>query len=187
MSSPLPDYTGPDVDPDVIGLILNDHEWFRRRFAELDELKATGAGTDELGRAWGPLADRLDVHAIAEERLFYPQLLRRDPDPEEETLDAIEDHNDIREGVANARRNQVGTPAWWEAVDQAREANDEHMAEEEREGLADFRSDASIDVRREIGREFARFLHQHPTTEGLDLTGPDPETYVAEGLPDDRS
>ncbi|MFC7658208.1 hemerythrin domain-containing protein [Pseudonocardia benzenivorans] len=93
---------------------------------------------------WQPLADHLDVHAVAEEEIFYPQLLRRGgDDAEDETLDAIGDHNDIRDGVHAAARHPIGTDAWWDAVQQARDANDEHMAEEENEGLPDFRLHAA--------------------------------------------
>ncbi len=58
---------------------------------------------------WDPLAARLDVHAIAEEEIFYPELLRVGEDPEDETLDAIGDHNDIRDGVHEAARHPLGT------------------------------------------------------------------------------
>jgi hypothetical protein len=49
------------------------------------------------------------VHAYLEEKIFYPQLLQRGADdPEGETLDAIGDHNDIRdaeEGLSDFRRH----------------------------------------------------------------------------------
>jgi hypothetical protein len=62
----------------------------------------------------------------------------------------------------------------------AREANDEHMAEEEREGIADFRLQAPAEVRERLGHELAEFLDRHPTTEGVDVEDKDPETYVDE-------
>lgn len=165
--------------PDITTLILDDHAWFRRQFAALDELQAR-AGTDprELTRLWDPLAARLDVHAIAEEKIFYPQLLQHGEDPEEETLDAIGDHNEIRDGVARAERNPVGSGEWWAGVWDARRANDEHLAEEENEGLADFRLHASTGLRESLGQQFAEFLDAHPTTAGLDDTDVDPESYV---------
>jgi hypothetical protein len=128
---------------------------------------------------WGPLATKLDLHAIAEEEIFYPQLLRRGTeDPEEATLDAIGDHNDIRDGVHAAEAHTVGTPEWWAAVTAAREANDEHMAEEEREGIADFRANAPAGLREALGRQFARFFEQHPTTDGVNVSDKNPERYV---------
>lgn len=50
-----------------------------------------------------------------------------------ETLDAIGDHNDIRDGVRAANAAAVGTDDWWAGVGSARVANDDHMAEEERD------------------------------------------------------
>lgn len=165
--------------PDITTLILDDHAWFRRQFAALDELQA---GTDpdprELARVWEPLAARLDVHAIAEEKIFYPQLLRHGADPEDETLDAIGDHNEIRDGVARAERNPVGSGEWWAGVWDARRANDEHMAEEENEGLADFRLNAPSGLRESLGERFREFMDAHPTTENLDNSDKDPEAYV---------
>ncbi|MFP5073164.1 hemerythrin domain-containing protein [Pseudonocardia nantongensis] len=165
--------------PDITTLILDDHAWFRRQFAALDELQAR-ADTDprELARLWDPLAARLDVHAIAEEKIFYPQLLAHAENPEDETLDAIGDHNEIRDGVARAERSPVGSREWWAGVWDARRANDEHMAEEENEGLADFRQHAASGLRESLGLQFAEFVDAHPTTAGLDNRDKDPETYV---------
>lgn len=166
--------------PDITTLILDDHAWFRRQFAALDELQAR-AGTDprELARVWDPLAARLDVHAIAEEKIFYPQLLQHGENPEDETLDAVDDHNDIRDGVARAERHPVGSGEWWAGVWDARRANDEHMGEEENEGLANFRQNATTGLREALGRQFQEFLDAHPTPAGLDNTDVDPERYVA--------
>ena len=96
---------------DITMLILADHEWFREQFAKLDYLQAqTPADQTALARVWRPLADKLDVHAYIEEKIFYPQLLMRGTeDAEGETLDAIGDHNDIRDGVRDADAAQVGT------------------------------------------------------------------------------
>ena len=63
-----------------------------------------------------PLARRLVTHAQAEETIFYPALLQRgDPDGlfTEETVDAIRDHNKIRDAIAEADRQQPGSPAWF--------------------------------------------------------------------------
>jgi hypothetical protein len=164
---------------DITALILDEHEWFRRQFAALDDLQGQEPLDVEAVRAvWQPLADHLDVHAIAEERIFYPQLLRFGEDPEDETLDAIGDHNDIRDGVHDANRLPIGTVEWWEAVGRARKANDEHMGEEEREGLSDFRQNAPAGLRDALGTQFAEFLEAHRTTSGLDVSDKDPEGYV---------
>jgi hypothetical protein len=165
---------------DITMLILTDHDWFREQFAKLDDLQAqTPINQRALERVWRPLADKLDVHAYIEEKIFYPQLLQRGADdPEGETLDAIGDHNDIRDGVRGANAAQVGTEPWWTAVGRTRLANDDHMGEEEREGLADFRHNAPIGLREALGRQYSEFMAAHPTTKGLEIVDRDPEGYV---------
>jgi hemerythrin superfamily protein len=170
---------GSPAADDITQLILNDHETFRREFARLDDLRAANAGEAELARVWKPLADLLDVHAEAEEEIFYPSLLHTDAEEaREETLDAIGDHNDIRDGVEAAKAHPVGSDGWWDAVHQARDANDEHMAEEEGEGLVDFRLNASTEVRRALGRRFRAFETDHAGTVGVEISNKDPEQYV---------
>ena len=165
---------------DITMLILADHDWFRDQFAKLDYLQAqTPVNDDALKRVWRPLADKLDVHAYIEEKIFYPQLLKRGSDDAEgETIDAIGDHNDIRDGVRDANAAQVGTEQWWAAVGRTRLANDDHMGEEEREGLSDFRRNAPIGLREALGRQYSEFMAQHPTTKGLPITDRDPRRYV---------
>jgi len=98
---------------DITKLILADHDWFREQFAKLDDLQAqTPIDHAALERVWRRLGEKLDLHAYIEEQIFYPQLLKRGvDDPEGETLDAIGDHNDIRDGVraANAAANASST------------------------------------------------------------------------------
>jgi hypothetical protein len=167
---------------DITMLILSDHDWFREQFARLDDLQAqTPVNPRALERVWRPLADKLDVHAYIEEKIFYPQLLKRGGDDAEgETLDAIGDHNDIRDGVREANAAATASDEWWAAVGRTRLANDDHMAEEEREALADFRRHAPIGLRESLGHQYREFMAQHPTTQGLSIADRDPDRYVAE-------
>ena len=167
---------------DITVLIRADHDWFRAQFAKLDDLQAqTPVNHAALQRVWRPLANKLDVHAYIEEKIFYPQLLKRGADdPEGETLDAIGDHNDIRDGVRAADAVRVGTKEWWAAVGRTRTANDDHMSEEERQGLSDFRRHAPIGLREALGRQYSEFMTRHPTTKGLAIVDRDPERYVEE-------
>ncbi|QYB01989.1 hemerythrin domain-containing protein [Rhodococcus sp. USK10] len=173
--------------PDIIELIFDDHEWFRRQFAALDELKSRRrVEITAVEAVWTPLAKRLDLHAAAEEKIFYPQLLRvgEDGEAEAETLDAIGDHNDIRDGVREAAGNPILSAEWWAAVGRTRRANDEHMAEEEREGLADFRT-APEDLRESLGRRFAEYFLVNRTLSEVDTSDKDPKEYVRE-IEEDR-
>jgi hypothetical protein len=161
---------------DITALIMDDHEWFRRQFARLDDAQ----GEQELTAIWEPLATRLDTHAQAEETIFYPALLKKGADADDETDDAIRDHNKIRDAVAAARQHPVGTDAWFDAVGRAREENTEHLGEEEDEGLPDFRKHASHEMRARLGELWVQFYAQHPDGKGIDPSDRDPDEYVRE-------
>lgn len=167
---------------DITQLILDDHHQQRRLFAMLDEIDPADAKS--LGVIWTRLAAFLEVHAESEERFFYPALLRfgegaggRDS-AEAETEHAIKDHNEIREAVRAVAAHQIGSPEWFQAVAAANKANGEHMDEEEREGLTDFRRNADLKLRHDLAVAFATFEAKHVT--GVDAVDKDPKTYVAE-------
>jgi hypothetical protein len=167
---------------DITQLILDDHHEQRKMFALLDEVDRDDV--EALGPIWDRLRILLEVHAEAEEQLFYPRLLEVGKgatdadDAEEETEDAISDHNDIRAGIAEAERHDVGSAGWWESVATTRVANSKHMGEEERQALADFRRHADVAVRRELGLAFAAFEARHAS--GVQSEDKDPDRYINE-------
>ena len=167
---------------DITDVILTQHHEQRRAFAYLDEVPRDDIRT--LAALWSRLAVLLEVHAEAEEKFFYPRLLAvgtggNDADSvEEETEDAIKDHNEIRDAVVEAGRHAVGSAEWWSAVEAAREANDEHMAEEERQDLADFREHADLQMRHDIAVEFLRYEAEH--AQGITPEDHDPAAWVRE-------
>src|SRR5580704_12296780 len=162
---------------DITHLILDDHHEQRRLFAILEQISRTD--TEVLSAVWGRLASFLELHAAAEEELFYPALLQvglaahRAAGVEAETVDAIGDHNDIRDAVAEVARHQVATDEWYTAVAGANLANSDHMAEEEREGLTDFRRLASLQRRHDLAVAFAAYQARNYT--GVQPVDKDPE------------
>lgn len=166
---------------DITELILSDHREQRRMFALLDE---AGHDPARLGPVWRRLSILLEVHADAEERLFYPRLLHTGTgaggadSAREETTDAVHDHNDIRDGIRRANQHPLGSDAWWQAVADTRIANSDHMAEEEREALADFRRHASLQDRHALGVEFAVYEAAH--ADGVPPRDEDAERYIEE-------
>jgi hypothetical protein len=163
---------------DITELILDDHHEQRRLFAILEQIDR--ANTGALEALWGRLATFLELHAAAEEETFYPALLQVGlaAHREAETVDAIADHNDIRDAVAEVARHQVGTDQWYAAVAAANLANSDHMAEEEREGLTDFRRLASLQRRHDLAVAFATYQARNYT--GVQPVDKDPEEYVRE-------
>ena len=177
---------------DITQLILDDHHEQRRLFAILEQIDRSDTGT--LGAVWNRLAAFLELHAAAEEEIFYPALLRvgiqarRAGTAEDETLDAIADHNDIRDAVTSVAGHPAGSDGWYAAVAAANLANSDHMGEEEREGLTDFRHLASLQLRHDLAVAFAAYEARHYA--GVPPVDKDPREYVREeeerqGLLDD--
>jgi hypothetical protein len=166
---------------DITQLILDDHHEQRRLFAILEEVDRTDTAT--LSAVWERLAAFLEAHAAAEEEVFYPELLRVGKgaggvDPVAETEDAIADHNEIRDAVTEVARHEVGSDGWYDAVAKANEANGDHMAEEEREGLTDFRRHTGLQLRHDLAVAFAAFEATHFA--GVPPVNKDPEDYIRE-------
>jgi hypothetical protein len=57
-------------------------------------------------------------------------------------------------------------------------ANGDHMAEEEREGLTDFRMHTDLQTRHDLAVRFAGFETRHVT--GVEPVDKDPKDYIAE-------
>jgi hypothetical protein len=167
---------------DITQLVLDDHHEQRRLFSILEQIDRTD--TDSLAAVWGRLAAFLEVHAAAEEAIFYPALLQvgiaasRRSGVEDETLDAIHDHNEIRDAVTDVANHPVGSDNWYAAVAAANLANSDHMGEEEREGLTDFRRLAALRLRHDLAVAFAAFEARNVT--GVEPVDKDPAAYVSE-------
>jgi hypothetical protein len=166
---------------DITQLIAEDHTEQRRLFALIEELGPNRK--DALRAVWTRLRVLLDTHAFAEERFFYPQLLKLghgadNEGPGEETRDAIRDHNEIRDTASEVDRHEVGSPDWFKAVAAANRANSDHMAEEERQGLTDFRCHVTIGLRDSLGVEFLRFESEHLTGTGVQPVDLNADEYV---------
>jgi hypothetical protein len=167
-------------DPDITDLILAEHEEFRRQFVALWDQRPSGDVT-VVAAAWQPLADLLEVHASAEEEIFYPVLLKRGSDEApEETDDAIGDHNQIRDAIRAAAGEDPGSDPWWDAVLACRKANDEHLAEEERDVIPDFREHSDQELRDQLGVRWVAFHAEHRGARSISGDDIDPDKYVTE-------
>ena len=166
---------------DIVDCILADHARQRQYFAALDQAQDD---PDVLGKVFTRLKNFLEAHAEAEERFFYPTLLKKgegatDSDSAAETTDdAIDDHNKIAEAAEAAMREKPGSDAWWACVDKCNEQNSKHMSEEERQGLTDFRRRVPLDMRVRLGLQYLAFEAKHESD--YDRTEKDPDTYIAE-------
>ena len=165
---------------DITDIILDHHDEQRRLFAFLREIDRSDHGS--LSAIWKRLQGLLDAHAEGEERFFYPRLLKEGSGASDansaadETRDAIEDHNKIRDAAKSADDHEVGSDGWFKAVCRADLENSKHMAEEERQALADFRRSSSVEERHRLGIKFLAFVSGHIL--GVKPVDKDPDAYV---------
>jgi hemerythrin-like domain-containing protein len=166
---------------DITQLILDDHNEQRRLFAILEQIDQSNV--EGLKAVWNRISAHLEAHVAAEEKIFYPALLRvgaeagAEAGVEAEATDAIKDHNEIRDGLAAVKNFLVGSKDWYAAVAAVNKENGQHMDEEEREGLADFRRQAGIKLRHDLAVDFAVFECSHLL--GAKTVDQDPATYVS--------
>ncbi len=169
---------------DIVDCILADHNRQRTMFAALDEARDD---PEALGKIFNHLKNFLEAHAEAEERFFYPTLLKKgdgalDSDSAAETTeDAIEDHNKIAEAAEEALQLKPGSDAWWTAVDKCNCANSEHMSEEERQGLSDFRRSVPLPTRVKLAVQYLAFESKHAGE--YQRTEKDPAEYIEKHEP----
>jgi hypothetical protein len=168
---------------DITEEIMRQHDEQRHMFGLLDEIEPDD--TDTLAAIWNRLTVLLEAHAAAEEKYFYPVLVEfgagspgTDDGPVAEAKDAIKDHNEIRDAVSEATRHDVGTDGWWQGIRAARLANSDHMAEEEREDLADFRRHVDLPTRHDVAVRFLAFEATHAA--GISARDKNPADYVAQ-------
>ena len=168
-------------DFEITALVLAEHEVFRRDFAGLEDLSG-----QELADAWGALHAKLEVHAVAEEELFYP-LLAQEAAAEDETAEGVHDHNEIRHAATAVAEHEVGSEDWWEAVRTVRQVNADHMSEEETDFFPPFKESVDAEQREALGMRWLAFHDEHEQADGL--SGEDAEvaeviaTEVPEGDP----
>ena len=77
-------------------------------------------------------------------------------------------------------KEEVGSAKWFDAVAAANKANSDHMAEEERQGLTDFRRHAEVALRHRLGVQFIGFELNH--LKGVKPVDLNVEAYVAENI-----
>ncbi|WP_347059971.1 hemerythrin domain-containing protein [Blastococcus sp. HT6-30] len=165
-------------DFEITALVLAEHEVFRRDFTALDDLPA-----EELAAAWEALHAKLEVHAVAEEQLFYP-LLAQEADGEQETAEGVHDHNEIRHAAAAVGEHEVGSDGWWEAVRNARQVNADHMAEEETDFFPPFKEAVDEGQREALGMQWLAFHDKHEEAEGLSGEDAEVEEVIATEVPE---
>ncbi len=119
-----------------------------------------GGGQDaacSLAPVWRRLAGVLDIHAEAEQEIWFPALFGHSHEQDAQIREAIADHDDIREAAREAALHPVASAAWSRAVVAVLRLTPDHIAREENGPLAIFARRAAPELRHELGRQWAAF------------------------------
>ncbi len=136
---------------DIVELVLEDHHTVAALF---DKLQAATSADDQIA-LYAQVKDALERHASAEEKVLYPRVRKEVPDGKEESKDAIEEHDQIRESLKEVEEHDAGSELFTLAVAQLVATTKHHVGVEESELLPDFRKNGDATERDELGRKFS--------------------------------
>ena len=135
---------------DITSLIMDDHEWFRRQFARLDD----AADNDELAAIWAPLATRLDTHAQAEETIFYPACRAlRDEDARRIVGESMEEHTIVKRLIKELAPLDGSDERFQAKATVLKESVEHHAGEEESDLFPVAESELGEERLRALGRK----------------------------------
>jgi hypothetical protein len=141
-------------------LLKNDHQIVSGLFDQIES--ASGQAKTQL---FTRLKSELDVHALIEEKVFYPALENK-KESREITLEAYEEHKVVKDLLADLGNGSAVDEEWDAKLKVLRENVDHHVEEEEGElfdKAGDVLSDEDLDrLGDEMEAEKARQLGQPP-------------------------
>jgi hemerythrin superfamily protein len=151
-----------DVGPDAVDLIVRQHEEFRDRFAQFDQLSNRASKRkDELVAS---LVTDLVKHAEMEEQVFYPAVREEIDGLDAEIDEDLEEHHaaelllDELDGATSA-----DLPRFDAKVTVLKEVVLHHMEEEETDLLPKVREELDERRRRELGSAMVQAWRTAPT------------------------
>jgi hemerythrin superfamily protein len=132
---------------DIVDAVLEDHERFRRLFADFEH-----ASTGQRSEVWQALVRGLAVHETAEEEIVHPQV-RRFVDGGDDIVDErLVEEDQAKQELADLEKLGSDAPEFETRVRQFMEKVFSHAEGEEREELPALRTAADDDTRRRMAK-----------------------------------
>jgi hemerythrin superfamily protein len=150
---------------DVYELLKKDHETVKKLFAELEETDEEQAEKRE--RLFSTLNQELTVHALAEEKFFYPAL-KGEAEAEDHTLEAIEEHKVVKKLLKELEANKKDSKEWAAKLKVLQENVEHHVEEEEGELFEKAEEILDEDESERIAEEIEAFKMEQAEMEKAD-------------------
>ncbi|HEY0375683.1 MAG TPA: hemerythrin domain-containing protein [Pyrinomonadaceae bacterium] len=131
-------------------LLKKDHEKVSDIFEKLDATTERGVKTRE--ELFTQLKQELDVHTRIEEEIFYP-VLKNASETEELTLEAYEEHNVVKQLLAELEELSKDDETWGAKLTVLKENVEHHVEEEEGELFDGAREVLSREQIEELGAQ----------------------------------
>jgi len=129
---------------DALSLLKIDHDEVAELFARYESLSDSEASDEARRTLAEEICTQLTVHASIEEEIFYPAL--RDATGDDDAVDdALEEHQGVKEIVAEILASDPSEPRYDEMVATLSELVAAHVEEEE-SGLFPLARDGSLDL-----------------------------------------
>jgi hemerythrin superfamily protein len=112
---------------DIYSLVKQDHEEVTRLFRRLKAAEGFSETSEQL---FAQLREALELHAHAEERVWYPAL-REAEGTQELVEEALDDHALIQELLDELAVSRLDDEAWHEQLEVLAEQVEDHIEEEE--------------------------------------------------------
>lgn len=138
----------PDTT-DVLLVLKRDHEQVAGLFERLESLE--GPQREAREDLFAQILYELDVHASAEEKLFYPAL--REAGAGDLIKEALDEHASMKQLLTELFTMAVDDPRWTDQVKALRQVVEHHVKEEEGEVFARARESFPEERRRELGAQ----------------------------------
>lgn len=139
---------------DAFQLLKTDHQKVSGIF---DQIEAGDGNTRQ--QLFTQLKHELDVHAHIEETILYP-VLKQAAETREITLEAIEEHQEVKELLAELQGMSPDDDDWQDTLTELRENVEHHVEEEEGEMFEKARTILSQQQIDELGDRLAAAKNQ---------------------------
>jgi iron-sulfur cluster repair protein YtfE (RIC family) len=142
---------------EVFELLKADHEKVAGIMEKIDETTERGLKTRE--ELFSQLKSELDLHAQLEEQIFYPALEEAD-ETREITLEAYEEHNLVKQLLAELEAEPKDDEQWTAKFTVLKENVEHHVEEEEGEMFKKARKVLGKERAEEIGNRIQEAKRQ---------------------------
>ncbi len=137
---------------DPFKLLKEDHKKVAKLFKEIEDAGENAIKTKE--HLFEQLRDALELHTEIEEQYLYPALEQFE-ETKDMTLEGLEEHNVVKELLAELEGEEIGSDVWMAKMKVMKENVEHHVSEEEEELFPEAEDVMSDDQSKQIGDNIA--------------------------------